>query len=106
MCRLLCIDDKEKPIEIPKDKWIVKDEEYTAIWITIHPNQGNIQGVQLAELTLDESCLPYETFKLNRFAIHMDDLEEFIKLTQDCSGFDKETIENILANESLAINNF
>jgi hypothetical protein len=105
MCRLLCIDDTNRPKEIPKDKWVVKDAEYTAIWITIHPTQGNIQGVLLEELTLDESCLPYETFKLNRFAIHKDDLEKFLELAQDCSEFNKEEIEEMLKKDLVVLDN-
>ena len=63
MCRLLCINDLNKPDEIPSKKWITKGHEYTCIWITIHPNQGNIQGVQLAEITLDETCASCTPFQ-------------------------------------------
>lgn len=99
MCRLLCIDAANRPKEIPKEKWITKDMEYTAVWVTIHPNQGNIQGVQVAEIFLDETCAPYETFRLSRFAIHKDDLEEFIKLAQECSGFSENDVRKIVEEE-------
>mgnify|MGYP000008471304 FL=1 len=99
MCRLLCINDLNKPDEIPSKKWVTKGQEYTCIWITIHPNQGNIQGVQLAEITLDETCAPYETYKLDRFGIHKDDFEAFVQLAKDCSEFTEDTLEEMLEKE-------
>jgi hypothetical protein len=99
MCRLLCIDSANRPKEIPKNKWITKDMEYTAIWITIHPEQNNIQGVQLAEISLDETCFPYETFKLSRFAINAEDFEEFLQLAKDCSEVNIENLEELLKEE-------
>jgi len=99
MCRLLCIDSAKRPKEIPKNKWITKDMEYTAIWITIHPEQNNIQGVQLAEISLDETCFPYETFKLSRFAINAEDFEEFLQLAKDCSEVNIENLEELIKEE-------
>ena len=99
MCRLFCIDSANRPKEIPKNKWITKDMEYTAIWITIHPEQNNIQGVQLAEISLDETCFPYETFKLSRFAINAEDFEEFLQLAKDCSEVNIENLEELLKEE-------
>jgi hypothetical protein len=103
MCRLICINDANRPKEIPKKKWITRDQEYTCIWITIHPDQGNIQGVMLAEITLDETCAPYETYKLSRFGIHVDDLEDFIALAKECSGFNSDTIKEIIEQENLVM---
>lgn len=96
MCRLLCIDASNRPKEIPKNKWITKDMEYTAVWITIHPNQENIQGVQLAEISLDETCTPFETFKLSRFAINIEDFEKFLELAKECSDMDISNLEELI----------
>jgi hypothetical protein len=101
MPRLKCIDASNRPKEIPKKKWLTKGMEYTATWITVHPNQNNIQGVMLAEIFLDETCAPFETFKLSRFAIHKDDIDAFIKLAEECSGFSSDVIEEILEKEKL-----
>jgi hypothetical protein len=103
MCRLICLDDTKKPKEIPQEKWIVRGEEYVAIWVTLHATQKNMKGVQLAEIMLDESCDPYNAFKLSRFAIHEDDLEEFIKLAKDCSEFSEKDIKDFIKQEQLVI---
>jgi|LakMenEpi03Aug12_release.lakeMendotaPanAssembly.Ray.scaffolds.fasta_scaffold651533_2 hypothetical protein len=99
MCRLLCIDASNRPKEIPKNKWLTKDHEYTAVWVTIHVNQNSIQGVQLAEINLDETCHPYESFRLSRFAINIEDLEEFIKLAQECSDIDVANLKELIESE-------
>lgn len=79
-----CIDHKKKPKEIPQSKWIIEGEEYTVIWVGRQLLQGNILGVKLAEINLDESCHPYEYFKMSRFAFNPEDLEELLKLANDC----------------------
>ncbi len=44
--RCICIDGKNKPIEVPIQQWINEGTEYHITHIFIHPNQGSIQGVQ------------------------------------------------------------
>jgi len=80
-----CIDDTKKPPEIPQDKWIVKDEEYRVLAIYIHVNQGGIQGITLVEKPLDETCRPYQTFAIKRFAFRLEDIPALIQLAKDCS---------------------
>ena len=66
MVACICIDDSKKPNIIPKDKWVIKGNKYHITHVYYHPNQG-IRGCSLYERPLDESCKPYETFKLSRF---------------------------------------
>ena len=103
MCRVICIDDANRPKEIPKKKWITKKQEYTVIWITVHPLQEGIQGIQLAEISLDDDCHPYSSYRMSRFAIHKDDIEEFKQLMKDCSGMDDVVIEELIKKENLEI---
>lgn len=98
MVKSICINDSNKPKEIPEQKWIKKDNEYTITHIFIHPNQGGIQGVHLKELTLKD-CGLYETYKLSRFAFKKDDLQELIQLAKLCSELDEVTIELLLKEE-------
>lgn len=103
MCRVICIDDANRPKEIPKKKWITKGQEYTAIWVTIHPLQDGIQGIQLAEISLDDDCHPFSSFRLNRFGIHQDDFEDFLQLIKDCNDMDDVVIEELIEKENLEI---
>ena len=105
MIKAVCIDDSGKPAEIPQDKWIKKDETYNIIKITIHPKQKSIQGCEIAEITLDESCEPYEYFKLSRFAISQDDIPaliELAKMSSDISGID---VTKLLQAEEIGLLN-
>lgn len=58
-------------------------------------NQG-IQGVSLYEKPLDETCAPYESFRLSRFAILFEDLELFIALLKNCTDLNDIQIEELM----------
>lgn len=66
--KVICIDDSNRPDGIPISKWVKKDQFYTVIQISKLPIQGNILGVKLLELNIDD-CFPYTFFAANRFAI-------------------------------------
>lgn len=104
MIKCICINDNNKPEEIPQEKWIKKDSEYHIIWVLKMINQNNIQGVQLSEISLDDSCLPYEAFKISRFAINSKDLEQLIELMQECTNFDKELVIDLVKDIELIEN--
>jgi len=78
--KLLCINDKNRPFEIPLNKWIWKDKEYEPIRICRMAKQSDILGVELAEICLDETNAPYELFRLDRFAFRMEDWDELMEL--------------------------
>jgi hypothetical protein len=42
-------------------------------------------AVQLEEIDLDESCMPYEFFLANRFAFTQEELEKLIDFIQECT---------------------
>lgn len=67
--RVVCINDSNRPKQIPPEKWIVKGEIYTVISTTLMNIQRNKLGVKLAEIELGQSCFPYEYFDADRFAI-------------------------------------
>jgi hypothetical protein len=43
-------------------------------------------AVQLEEIDLDESCMPYEFFLANRFAFTQDELEKLIEFIKECNN--------------------
>ena len=80
----ICINDSNRPKEIPQSKWIKKNTQYTVIFtVTVLPQKE--LGVQLAEIELTDRELPYEYFLLNRFAFTEDNLKKLIELIKDCS---------------------
>jgi len=87
MVECICIDDSNKPVEIPDNKWVKKGCKYNIIYtVTVLP-QKKI-GVLLSEIELDDSCAPYEYFLSNRFAIGKENIEKLIQLIKDCNDTD------------------
>ena len=84
MIPCICTDDSRKPRMIPKNKWLVKDQEYHVIYtVTVLPQKE--LAFHLAEIELDESCAPYEYFLANRFAFTQENLLLLMELIKDCS---------------------
>ena len=84
MVKCICIDDKNRPSKIPQNKWLKEGEEYTVIFtLTVLPQKT--LAVQLEEIDLDESCMPYEFFLANRFAFTKDELEKLIAFIEECN---------------------
>jgi len=80
----MCINDKNRPDNIPESKWVKKGEEYTVIFTIMVMPQREL-AVQLDEIDLDESCMPYEYFLANRFAFDEDDVIELLEFIHQCT---------------------
>jgi hypothetical protein len=99
----MCVDDTQKPIQIPQNKWIVKNETYHITHIFKQIQQPGIQGAEIAERDLSMH-FPYNCFRLDRFAFRKEDLPKVFQMIQDCSELNDidistlveslETIEN------------
>lgn len=100
---LKCINDKEKPKEIPSSHWVKEDNEYELLLVTYHPSQ-KVQGCQFVSPNLEElkDC-PYDSFKLDRFAIRTDDLEKFKEFVEDCNGLNDLDINLLLEQTQLEL---
>jgi hypothetical protein len=101
MCTAICINDKNRPKEIPQNKWLKKGQEYTIIFTTLCKPQNEI-GVHLAEIELDESCSPYEYFMLNRFIFSEENLLLLQELIKNCNDTDfsiEELLEQTVLQE-------
>ena len=84
MVECICVNDKDRPKEIPPSKWIKKDEEYHVIYtVTVLPQKQ--LAFHLSEISLDECCVPFEYFLANRFAFTEENLMLLMELIKDCS---------------------
>ena len=93
--KCICINDKNRPEEIPESHWVKKGEEYTLLFARFVLPQRTL-AFQLNEIMLDESCAPYEYFLANRFAFRQEDIQKLIDFIQDCNDMSlsmKELLE-------------
>ena len=101
MIKCLCINDRDKPIQIPNEKWLEKGREYTLLFsMTVLPQKQ--LAFQLNEIDLDDSCSPYTWFLANRFAFREEDLQRLIEFIQDCNHITfsvNELVKEININE-------
>jgi len=92
--RCKCIDAKDRPSEIPKEKWPKNGGEYHITYVYFKPHQ-NLQAVTLAEFDI-EDCFPYNSYKLQRFKIHKDDIELFKELCEFCTDMNEMDFNKIM----------
>jgi hypothetical protein len=84
MVECICINDEKRPKEIPVSKWVKKDEKYHVIYtVTVLPQKQ--LAFHLAEISLDECCLPYEYFLSFRFAFTEEGLKQLMELIRECN---------------------
>lgn len=84
MIKCICIDDKNRPSKVPPTKWVKEGQEYTVIFTLVVLPQKTL-AVQLDEIDLDESCMPYSFFLANRFAFRTEDLEKLTAFIEECT---------------------
>jgi len=70
--RVVCVNDRFKPSEIPGNLWIKKNEVYTVVDSKMLAKQHMSIGYKLAEIVLPEDC-PYQFFIANRFKPYNDE---------------------------------
>ena len=101
MIKCLCVDDKDKPRQIPQEKWVEKGKEYTIVFtMTVLPQKQ--LAFQLQEIDLDDSCSPYTWFLAKRFAFREEDLDEIIEFIKECNHINfsvNELMKEINVNE-------
>jgi hypothetical protein len=68
-CKVVCIDDAKKPVEIPDYLWVKDKRVYTATKLHRTQYGKNTWGFTLAELTLTDAHFPYSFYSCHRFAI-------------------------------------
>lgn len=75
--KVQCINDKNKPTEIPIEKWIKYGEMYTVIKVVT--TLDNQPGFVLKEIELGEDTFPYDCFNPKRFAQVEENIEQQIE---------------------------
>jgi hypothetical protein len=94
MIKCLCINDSDRPNEIPISKWVKMNEFYHVIYtVTVLPQRE--LAFHLSEINLTENELPYEYFLAKRFAFNKKDLPDLLELIKNCSDIDM-SIDNLL----------
>lgn len=91
----ICIDSKNKPSEIPLEKWVVKGNEYHIVHVFHQYQQNGIKGVELAEHDISD-CVPYNCYRLDRFAFTPENLSRLVELMNQCTELDKIDIQKIV----------
>lgn len=85
MIKCVCIDNEDKPVQIPKEKWLEKGKQYTlAFSMTVSPQKK--LAFQLQEIDLDDSCSPYTWFLASRFAFEEKDMPALIEFIKECNN--------------------
>ena len=91
----ICVDDKHKPLEIPFCKWVVKGSEYHIVHVHHQLQQKGVKGVELFEFDISD-CVPYNCYRLDRFAFTEDNLQKLIALMQECTELNNIDINSIV----------
>jgi hypothetical protein len=89
--RVVCIDDSNRPIGIPLEKWVENGKEYTIVKFVRMCAQNNILGVELEEVDLS-GCFPYEYFSAKRFV----PINPKEKIEEALEEIQEEEIEEII----------
>lgn len=97
----VCINNSNKPGDIPQERWPILDEKYHITFVSYHPLQG-LQGCLLRELELID-CGAYEFYKLNRFAFRLSDLPLMIELMKNCTELNDIDIQELIESKELIV---
>lgn len=102
MIKCICVNDNDKPNDIPQRKWIKKGNKYNVIYsVTVLPQRQ--LGLILHEIELDNTCAPYEYFLASRFAFAEEDLAELIQMIKDCNEINFSIDELMKQTETVAV---
>lgn len=94
--RVICIDDRHRPNEVPVNRWVKKGETYHVVEISRMGMQGGAYGCKLAEINNDD-LFPYQYFRLDRFAVPEDDKGE----ADEWKQVDISELEEVLSPEEV-----
>ena len=90
----ICINDKDRPSEIPVEKWIKEGEKYHVTHIFKMMQQPMIQGCELKERDISD-CIPFNCFRIDRFAFEKEHLPAIMEMIQRCSDLNSIELEDL-----------
>ena len=93
--KAICIDAKNKPTIIPDTLWVKESELYHITHIYKQVNQNGIQGCELAELDIS-AYIPYNCFRLDRFAFNITDLPKLIEMIKTSTALNDIDIATLI----------
>lgn len=93
--KVLCINDKNKPSQIPQEKWVIQGIEYHVQHVFNQMQQPHLLGVELSEIDIS-TCFPYNCFGINRFAFRPEDMQNMELLMRQCSELNNIDIHAII----------
>lgn len=103
MVECICIDDKNKPKEIPDSKWLKEGNKYNIIYTVIVLPQREL-AVMLSEIELTDKEMPYEYFLAKRFGFTEENIKKLMQLIKDCTDTDfsmEELLEQTQLQETI-----
>lgn len=96
----VCVDDIGKPLEIPSSKWVKEGEKYHITHVYHQYQQNGIKGVELYEFDIS-NCVPYNCYRLDRFAFTEEGLLMLIELMNQCTELNNIDISSIVEKLTL-----
>jgi hypothetical protein len=97
--KCICIDNTDKPNNIPDSHWLIVGQEYTVknmhLINFIHPTIG----IELDEINLDEIICKHKSFSLERFAFENNNAMPIIEFIQRVVTMDMPSAEMIFSKE-------
>jgi hypothetical protein len=71
-----CVDNKNKPNEIPNSNWLIEKQKYTVVKLL----RNKLTKEYYYKLEEVSPPSPYGGYKITRFAIPIEELEKFCKM--------------------------
>ena len=99
MIKCVCIEDSNKPLEIPNTSWVKKGKVYTVIAVYKLVQPGALMGVLLKEIDLTTVNDVYECFRISRFGFVEDDLPKLLQLMKDCEDLQEFDFNKLLEEQ-------
>jgi hypothetical protein len=100
MIDCICINDANKPTDIPGTHWIKKGNPYEFRMIYNMVMQEGILGVTLKEIDLETVTNgKYSCFRMDRFAFKLTDLPRLIELAKQCAELNDFNVEELLKEQ-------
>ena len=101
MIPCLCVDDKNRPNDIPTSKWVKKNDEYHVTYV-VRVLPQNVLGVSLYEKPLGPSCAPYEYFLATRFIFTEEGKKALLELYLELGeAISDDALKELLENSNL-----
>lgn len=93
MVKVICIDSKNMPPDYPdRNKWLKEMEIYRATEVKFLTKVGDL-AIRVNEIDLNNTPPYFGFFKIKRFAIPKENLEDFKELIRASSDYDEDKID-------------